>query len=43
MIGQRDSQAEEVDKGGDRTPWLKKEELKKRKKGGGYKNVIVQE
>ena len=31
--GQKDSEAEEVDKGGERTPWCKKKELKV-KKGG---------
>ncbi len=47
--GQKDSQAGEVDKGGERTPWFKKEELeekkkkKEKKKVGGYKNEIVQE
>ena len=40
--GQKDSETGEVDKGGERTPWLKKKELKK-KKGGGYKIQIVQE
>ncbi len=29
--GQKDSEAGEVDKGGERTPWLKKEEMTKRK------------
>ncbi len=27
--GQKDSEAEEIDKGGERTPWLKEEEMKK--------------
>ena len=40
--GQKDSEAGEVDKGGERTPLLKKEEMKK-KKGGRYRNEIVQE
>ncbi len=40
--GQKDSEAGEVYKGGERTPWLKKNELKK-KKGGGYTIEIVQE
>ena len=31
--GQKASQAGEVDKGGEKTPWLKKGELKKRKEG----------
>ncbi len=29
--GQKDSEAGEVDKGGEKTPWLKKEEMKERK------------
>ncbi len=32
--GQKDSQAGEVDKGGERTPWFKKEELTKKERWG---------
>ncbi len=35
--GQKESQAGEVDKGGERTPWFKKEDLEKKKKGGDTK------
>ncbi len=40
--GQKNSEAWEVDKGGERAPWLKKKKVEK-KKGGGYRNEIVQE
>ena len=40
--GQKYSDVWEVDKGGERTPWLKKKELEK-KKGEGYRNEMVQE